>query len=153
MYRLGVPHRRRLVCRTLTTAFERNTVQGTTTGWNIAVPFKLYEVAQNITFTTLNEGYAALLMNGDTWDSLNADEQAIITQAGKVFEQKSVEIALDLREGYKQTITDAGINTYELSAEEQQAFVDKSAPVFEEVKGELSGPGLELMDILDQLAS
>ena len=71
----------------LTTAFERNTVQGTTTGWNIAVPFKLYEVAQNITFTTLNEGYAALLMNGDTWDSLNADEQAIITQAGKVFEQ------------------------------------------------------------------
>lgn len=135
----------------LTTAFERNTVQGTTTGWNIAVPFKLYEVAKNITFTTFNEGYAALLMNGDTWDGLNADEQAVITAAGKVFEQKSVEIALELREGYKKTIEDAGVNTYELSDAEQQKFFEKSMTVFDEVKNEVTGPGLELLDVLESL--
>ena len=135
----------------LTTAFERNTVQGTTTGWNIAVPFKLYEVAKNITFTTYNEGYAALLMNGETWNSLNDDEKAIINEAGKVFEQKSVEIALALREDYKKTITDAGINTYTLTADEQQQFFDKSLPVFDEVKNEVKGPGLELISILESL--
>ena len=135
----------------LTTAFERNTVQGTSTGWNIAVPFKLYEVAQNFTFTDINEGYAALLMNDDTWESLNADEQAIITAAGLVFEERSVEIALGLRDEYKQTVEDAGINVYTVTAEEQQQFVDAALPVFEEVKSEVNGPGLELIEILEGL--
>lgn len=135
----------------LTTAFERNTVQGTTTGWNIAVPFKLYEVAKNITYTSFNEGYAALLMNGKTWDSLNADEQAVINAASKVFEQKSVEIALALRADYKKTVEDAGTNVYELTDAEQQAFLDKTMPVVDEVKTQVTGPGLELLDILAQI--
>lgn len=135
----------------LTTAFERNTVQGTATGWNIAVPFKLYEVAKNFTFCDINEGYAALLMNGATWDSLNADEQAIITEAGKVFEQKSVEIALTLKDEYKKTVEDAGINTYTLTPEEEKAFTDLSVALFDEVKTQVTGPGLELIDVLNGL--
>ena len=90
-------------------------------------------------------------MNGDTWDSLNADEQAIITAAGKVFEERSVDIALGLRDEYKQTVEDAGISVYTVTAEEQQLFVDGAMPVFEEVKTEVSGPGLELLEILESL--
>jgi TRAP-type C4-dicarboxylate transport system substrate-binding protein len=135
----------------LTTAFERKTVQGTATGFNIIVPFKLFEVAKNITLTSINEGYAALLMNGKTWDSLNADEQAVITAAGKVFEQKSVEIGSTNVATYQQTVKDAGCNVYTLTPDEQKAFVDLSLAVEDEVKAEVKGPGLELIDILDQL--
>lgn len=135
----------------LTTAFERKTVQGTATGYNIIVPFKLYEVAKNITMTTINEGYAALLMNGKTWDSLNDDEKAVINEAGKIFEQKSVEIGSDNVAKYQQAIKDAGCNVYALSADEQKAFVDKSLAVMDEVKTQVKGPGLELIDILDSI--
>jgi TRAP-type C4-dicarboxylate transport system substrate-binding protein len=135
----------------LTTAFERNTVQGTATGWNIVVPFKLYEVAKNITSTSINEGYAALLMNGATWDGLNADEQAIITAAGKVFEQKSAEIGDASVESYQQAAKDAGVNMYALTPDEQKAFTDLSVALFDEVKNEVKGPGLELIDILNGL--
>ncbi len=135
----------------LTTAFERKTVQGTATGFNIIVPFKLFEVAKNITITTINEGYGALLMNDKTWDSLNADEQAVITAAGKVFEQKSVEIGTASVAQYQQAVKDAGCNVYTLTAEEQKAFTDLTIPLFEEVKAEVKGPGLELIDILAEL--
>ncbi len=137
----------------LTTAFERNTVQGTATGWNIAVPFKLYEVAKNFTFTDIGEGYAALLMNGDTWNSLNDDEKAVITEAGKIFEKKSVEIALGLREEYAKTVEEAGINTYTLTEAEQKAFTDLSTALFDEVKNEVTGPGLKLIEILKQYSA
>jgi TRAP-type C4-dicarboxylate transport system substrate-binding protein len=135
----------------LTTAFERNTVQGTTTGWNIAVPFALYEVAEYITFTDVCEGFAALLMNGDRWDSLNDDEKAIINEAGKMFEKSSVDIALELREGYRQTVEDYGTNTYQLTPEEQKQFTDIAAGVYDEIAKECTQPGLDLIEILKEL--
>jgi TRAP-type C4-dicarboxylate transport system substrate-binding protein len=135
----------------LTTSFERKTVQGTATGFNIIVPFKLYEVAKNITVTSINEGYAALLMNGETWSKLNADEQAVITAAGRVFEQKSVEIGNTNVAQYQQAIKDAGCNVYTLTADEQKAFTDLSLKVMDEVKAEVKGPGLKLIEILDGL--
>ncbi len=137
----------------LTTAFERNTVQGTSTGWNIAVPFALYEVAPYMTFTDIQEGFAALLMNGEKWDSLNDDEKAIITQAGKMFEQSSVDIALELREGYRQTVEDFGNNTYQLTPEEQKQFTDLSAGVFDEAAQECTQLGLDLIQILKDLSA
>jgi TRAP-type C4-dicarboxylate transport system substrate-binding protein len=137
----------------LTTALERKTVQGTATGFNIIVPFKLFEVAKNITITSINEGYAACLMNAKTWDSLNTDEQAVITAAGKVFEQKSVEIGNASVAQYQQAVKDAGCNVYELTADEQKAFVDLSLKVMDEVKTQVTEPGLELISILDSLRS
>lgn len=135
----------------LTTALERKTVQGTATGFNIIVPFKLFEVAKNITVTTINEGYGALLMNGAAWDSLNDDEKAVITAAGLVFEQKSVDIGIENVTKYHQTLKDAGCNIYTLTDTEQKAFTDLSLGVMEEVKTTVKGPGLELIEILDSL--
>jgi TRAP-type C4-dicarboxylate transport system substrate-binding protein len=135
----------------LTTAFERKTVQGTATGWNIIVPFKLFEVAKNLTITTVNEGYAALLMNGGTWDSLNDDEKAVITAAGKMFEEKSVEIGSTNVATYQQTVKDTDCEVYTLTEAEQKVFTDLSLGVMEEVKTTVKGPGLELIEILDSL--
>lgn len=143
-----MPHQQPYHLADLTTAFERKTVQGTATGWNIAVPFKLYEVAEYFTFTDIQEGYAALLMNDDKWDSLNDDEKAVINEAAKVFEQNSYDLALDLRDDYRTTVVDAGTNIYTLTAEEQKAFTDLSTALYTECAETVSGTGLDLIDIL-----
>jgi TRAP-type C4-dicarboxylate transport system substrate-binding protein len=104
-------------------------------------------------FTDIQEGFAALLMNGEKWDSLNDDEKAIITQAGKMFEQSSVDIALELREGYRQTVEDFGNNTYQLTPEEQKQFTDLSAGVFDEAAQECTQLGLDLIQILKVLSA
>ncbi|MDR3209750.1 MAG: TRAP transporter substrate-binding protein DctP [Oscillospiraceae bacterium] len=136
----------------LSDAFSKKTVQGTATGLNIIVPFKIYEVAKYITFTSITEGFAALIMNGDTWAGLNADEQALIEEAGKVFEQKAYDIAVELAVTYVDAINAAGLNeVYTLTAAEQQEFIKLAYSLFPQMEPELGTKGIELITLLKQI--
>jgi|GEM_PF-2439463 len=136
----------------LADSFSKNAVQGVATGMNIIVPFKIYEVAKYITFTSISEGFAALLMSGDTWARLNADEQAVIMEAGKIFQRKAYDIAIENIGVYEDTITSEGKNeVYTLSAGEQKQFIERAYSVYNEMEGELGPKGLELIGILKRI--
>ena len=136
----------------LADAFSKKTVSGTATGWNIIVPFKIYEVAKYVTSTSILEGFAALLMNGDRWNSLNADEQAILEQAAKIFEQKSQEIGDKCMADYRKQVEESGLNEiYELTPEEQAEFIKLAHGLFDEMAPTLGEKGKKLIDVLKEV--
>ncbi len=136
----------------LADAFSKNTVEGTATGWNIIVPFSIYEVTDYITVTTISEGFAALLMNGDTWASLNEDEQALIMEAGNVFVQKAYDMAIELTADYTNTVETAGHNEiYNLTPEEQQEFINLAYSLFPQMEPEVGEKGMQLINLLKEI--
>ncbi|MGN1001138.1 MAG: TRAP transporter substrate-binding protein DctP [Oscillospiraceae bacterium] len=133
----------------LADAFSKKTVSGVATGYNIIVPFKIYEVAKYVTHTTMSEGFAALLMNGDRWAELNADEQALLEEAAEIFETRSQEIGNQFMDEYVATIENSGVNeTYTLSADEQQQFIELAMGLYDEMAPSLGEKGLQLIDVL-----
>ncbi|MDR0468922.1 MAG: TRAP transporter substrate-binding protein DctP [Peptococcaceae bacterium] len=136
----------------LAAAFRDNAVQGTATGMNIIVPFKIYEEAKYITVTTITEGFAALLMNGDTWGSLNADEQALIAEAGSEFVKKAYDIAVRLVDEYIRTVKSQGLNeVYNLTPEEQQLFIERAYSLYPQMEPALGEKGEALIILLKQI--
>lgn len=136
----------------LADAFSKKTVQGVATGMNIIVPFKIYEVAKYITFTTISEGFAALLMNGETWESLNADEQALIMEAAGVFRQRAYDIAIENIGIYEKTVTESGLNeVYTLTEDEQKQFVELAYSLYNEMEPLVGEKGKQLISLLKEI--
>ena len=132
-------------------ALQRGIVQGTCSGMAIIVPFQLYEIAEYVTFTTMCETFGALLMIGERWAELNADEQALIVEATKIFEQKSYDIAQEFMNSYREDIENSGLNqTHSLTQEEQKLFTDIVKDMFDEMAPELSPSGLKLIELLKE---
>lgn len=136
----------------LADGLSKGTVSGTITAMSVIIPFKLYEVAPYVTYTSLSESFAGLAMCGDTWDSLNADEQALIEAAGVIFMEKSYELAEAALDGFIATIEDSGLcTTYTLSAEEQAQFVDIAQNLYVEMEASMGEKGAQLVDVLAEL--
>jgi len=136
----------------LADAFSKKTVQGVATGMNIIVPFKIYEVAKYLSLTSISEGFAALIMNNDTWKKLNADEQALIMEAGKVFVQKAYDIAIANNKIYEDTVNKAGVNeVYKLTDAEQQEFIDRAYSLFDQMASEVGDKGMQLINLLKKI--
>ncbi len=136
----------------LADGLSKGTVSGTITAMSVIIPFKLYEVAPYVTYTTLSESFAALLMNADTWEGLNADEQAIIEAAGVIFMEKSYELASGAQEGFVKTIEDSGLcTTHTLTDEEQAQFIEITHGLYDEMKTTMGEKGAKLVEILAEL--
>jgi TRAP-type C4-dicarboxylate transport system substrate-binding protein len=135
----------------LTTALERNTVQGSYNGWVITGPFALYEVAPYVTFTSIAESFAGLLMNMDTWEEMSDQQKAWVEEARDIYVQKSYDIGMGLFDQYYKTMEDAGTNLYTLTPEEEKAFTDMSTSLYDEIAGSCTSKGLALIDALNQM--
>lgn len=137
----------------LADSFNKGAIDGVMTGWNIIVPYKCYEVCKYVTTTTMAEGFAGLLMNMDSWNDLNADEQALIAEAGMVFQTKSYELATKFAADYLKTVTDSGRNEIiALSPEQEAEFIRIAYSLIPEVQNEekLSPKGEQLIKILKE---
>ena len=138
----------------LADSFNKGAIDGVMTGWNIIVPYKCYEVCRYVTTTTMSEGFAGLLMNMDVWNDLNADEQALIAEAGMIFQNRSFELANNFAAEYLKEVKDSGRNDIiALSPEEEAEFIRIAfslIPEVEEVEN-LSSKGVELIRILKEV--
>jgi len=136
----------------LADGLSKGTVSGTITAMSVIIPFKLYEVAPYVTYTSLSESFAGLLMNGDTWKGLNADEQAVIEAAGVVFMEKSYELASGAQEGFVKTVEDSGLcTTHTLTDEEQAQFIAVTHGLYDEMKTTMGEKGAKLVEVLAEL--
>lgn len=137
----------------LADAFSKKTVQGVPTGLNIIVPFKIYEVSEYYTMTDMCEGFAGLLMSQKSWNTLNDDEKALFTEAGKIFTETSYELANKFKDEYLKEIEDNGLSDiHYLTDEEQAEFTKISFDMFDEMSPSLGDKGNELIDILKGIA-
>ena len=85
------------------------------------------------------------------WNSLNADEQAIISAAARVFEEKSMEIGVQCMNDYRKQVEESGLNEiYDLTPEEQAEFVKLAMGLYDEMAPGLGEKGLKLIEILKQ---
>ena len=135
----------------LTTALERKTVNSAYTGISIVGGFKLYEMAPHVTFTTITESYAALIMNMDKWTSLSPSQQAAIERAAERWKSETFRVGMEFREQYAKEIRDAGVELVELDPAATKAFTDLTAPIFTEIEGSLGEKGAELLSTLRSL--
>ena len=137
----------------LADAFSKNTVEGVVTGWTIIGGWGIYEVAKYLTTTDITEGFAALLMNGDRWASLNADEQALLTYAGERFMDRNYEITIAACQEYLDRVVSEGLNEiFNLPSADNQVFVEIAYSLYPEMEAEgtLGPKGLQLIQMLKQ---
>jgi TRAP-type C4-dicarboxylate transport system substrate-binding protein len=107
-------------------------------------------VAKYLTTSNITEGFAALLMNGDSWNSLNADEQALVAYAGDFFVNNNFELTKVECQNYYDKIKSEGKNEiYELTAAENKAFLDIANSLYPEMAKSLGDKGKQLIDQLD----
>jgi len=136
----------------LTTALERNTIDGTYTGWVIAGPYALYEVADYVTYTSILESYAGLLMNLDTWNKLNDQQKAWVNEARDIFLKESYRLGQEAFDVYYNAMEDYGTNLYTLTAAEENAFTSLSRALYDEIAGNATDKGKALIAVLNGLS-
>ena len=135
----------------LADAFQKNTVEGVVTGWTIIGGWNIYEVAKYLTTTDITEGFAALLMNGDKWDGLNADEQALLNYAGEQFMNKNYALTIDACKDYLDKVVAEGLNEiYDMPSDMNQKMIEIAYSLYPDMvaEGSLGQKGLDLIDML-----
>jgi len=137
----------------LADAFQKGTVEGVVSGWTIIGGWGIYEVAKYLTTTDVTEGFAALLMNGDTWASLNADEQALIEKAGDMFVENNYTLTIaECQRYYDQVVAEGRNEIYEMPAADSQNLIRIANGLYTDMAagGTLGPKGLQLIDMLKQ---
>ncbi|MGI6732376.1 MAG: TRAP transporter substrate-binding protein [Anaerovoracaceae bacterium] len=133
----------------LTVALERGTVDGGYTGWGFYYTFRLHESAPSISYTEIGKSaMAPCTINLDKWNSMTAEQQAIVEEAMALATEYGNE---KLQENWESLVADveaAGGSIYYLTKEENQAFVDAAAPLIEEAREATDDLGRELIDAL-----
>lgn len=134
----------------LTSALERNMVQGTLTAYGVVGSFKLYEVAPNITFMNTTNSVASMIMSGDTWNSLTEEQQGWVEEASKTYLAEGQKIGQEYLEKYTQDFIDGGANIYYLTEEEEAEFLDDVDPIFDEIEAGCTEKGVELISMIKE---
>ncbi|MBQ9980380.1 MAG: TRAP transporter substrate-binding protein [Oscillospiraceae bacterium] len=134
------------------TALERKTVDAVYGGCNTVIfPFKLYELADYVSFTSLQENLGFIAMNLDTWNEMSANQQAAMNRAIAKWAVYTEQLQLDDVKAFEAALEANGNTVYYLTDEENQVLIDKSLellPQAIEVAGE---KGQQLADICAEI--
>lgn len=133
----------------ISTAMERKTVDAVYVGGvTVAGPFKLYELANYITYNSMQEIFGGMFMNQDSWDKLSEEQKEAFNRAIDKFAVYGEEQMTADNETYIQAYKDQGVNFYELTDEENKAFTDISMTLLDNTEMiELAGEkGQKLID-------
>lgn len=118
---------------------QRGTIDGTTRPLLTGIGRKLYEVLDHLTITNMAYFTTFLVINQDKWESLPADVRKVIQQAA---DERSAD-QLDRLQGFLDEAVaqfeDNGVQVYQASDRELQAFKDQMAPVYDWWTGEVDG--------------
>ncbi|MDR3294385.1 MAG: TRAP transporter substrate-binding protein [Clostridiales Family XIII bacterium] len=125
----------------LPTAVERNTVDAVYTGVTVYGPWKFYELTDYVTFTSLQENWAALIMNLDAWNKLSPNQQAAVEKAGEDYVAFMNEAIPKEKEELIKFVEDYGVHVTILTPEQTQAFRDAATSQLLEQVAETSGEG------------
>jgi TRAP-type C4-dicarboxylate transport system substrate-binding protein len=109
----------------LPNALQLGTVNASYVGWVITGPNKLYEIAPNITVTSLQENFGMLLMAEASWQKLNAEQQVAFNKAADRWMAFNHQLSQTMRKEFIDTVNGtAGCTLVILTDEQNKAFTN-----------------------------
>lgn len=138
------------------TALERGTVDGCTFPMEAVKGFKIYEVTKYHTTAAVACGFASIVMNLDTWNSLPPEIQKVIDDLSPMAQQIMTEAADAEDEAAIKTCLEVGNEIITLTPEERARWIEKIQPVNEKVISDWDAnglPGTALVEEAKRLAA
>ncbi|MDR1571711.1 MAG: TRAP transporter substrate-binding protein [Clostridiales Family XIII bacterium] len=134
------------------TALERKTVDAVYGGCNTVIaPFKLYEMADNISFTSMQENLGFISMNLDSWNALSENQQKAMKRAINSWAVFTEQLMLDDEKNFRKALADNGNAVYDLTDAENEALRERSLALLDEAIA-IAGPkGQELAEICESI--
>jgi len=112
-------------------ALKTGVVDGQENPYVNIVSEKFYEVQKYLTEVNYIYMPGPFCVGLDWWESLSAEHQEIIAEAAKVATMYTNYITEATEQEYKQECINQGMEIYEPTAEERQAFIDMAQPVYD----------------------
>ena len=116
------------------TALQRGTIDGQENPLSAMVTGKFEEVQKYVTMWNYSYDIFVLNASGKVWDSLSDEDKAIFDECGKEACAAEVVASREADDGFRKTVEDAGVQITNLTAEQQAAFKEACAPVYEKYK-------------------
>lgn len=107
-------------------ALELGVIDSCWVGWSTMVESRLTEVVKYFTPVNFLWDVGYIYFNAELWDSLSPDLQEAIMSAGDEAELRHNEAYRRSELVHRQKIVEAGIEIYDLSAQEREAFIRKA---------------------------
>ena len=108
-------------------------------------------MAPYVTITTITESYGCLIMNMDKYNSLSDNQKAAFERAAERWREETYNVGVGYRQQYVDEMKAAGVEVLELTAEQTKPFTDLTAPLFDEIEGQLGEKGTALLNTLKEL--
>lgn len=116
------------------TALQLGTIDGQENPLEVPVANKFFEVQDYLSLTGhISDGYV-LGFNKETWDALDEDAQAILTEAAAKTAKFKTQYDNDEAEKTLATLEEGGVAINELAPEGQEAFQEAAMKIYPEVE-------------------
>lgn len=127
-------------------ALQRGTAEGVLTSATSMVSRKFYEVQKYLTL--LNQSYASavLAMNAKLFDSLPADVQQVLLEAGREVRDSTRRLSTAAEAEAVQTMRDAGLEVHEVNAADLPQWQQALKPVWDAYVEQAGETGRQLLD-------
>lgn len=103
---------------------SKGVVDAATMAFNPTVAMRWYEVAKNYLMLDTYVAGNPFTLNQNTWNSLNADEQALFREAAEAATTYSLDLANDGYDANMKILTDAGVTVNTISEEEGRLWYE-----------------------------
>jgi len=132
----------------LYTSMQRGTVDSVATIMSLIVLFKVYEPGPYVTeYANQSVTINYLLMNMNSFNSLDKKSQDIILKAAKDAEAYSIDYGRKLEEEQR-NLMKSNTKYIMLQPAQIKPILDKNRPLFQKMRGHCGPLGNELMDVL-----
>lgn len=131
----------------LFTGLQQGTVEAQENPPSLIYSNRFYEVQEYLSLTEHVNNFLAFIMNQSTFDSLSAEQQAVVEKAAENYVKLQRQMELDDTERSVQDLADAGLTVNEVSEENKKAFKDALEPMYEKYSKEF---GQELFDLAEK---
>ena len=95
---------------------------------------KFEEVQKYVTMWNYSYDIFVINASGKVWDSLSDEDKAIFEECGKEACAAEIAASREADDGFRKIVEDAGVQITELTAEQQAAFADACASVYEKYR-------------------
>ncbi|GAB4369782.1 MAG: TRAP transporter substrate-binding protein [Spirochaetales bacterium] len=132
-------------------ALQRHTVDGVTTGMPAAVSRKLHEVLKYLTICNYATAQFFVQANLKWWNQLSPDKKEAVLKAGEETEEFIRKAIDDAESAALEKLKKAGLEVYEITAQDRQAFIKATEPVRASFASNTGTLGKQLVELIGKI--
>ena len=115
------------------TSLQNGTLDACEGIYDTYISGSLSEVQEYYTESNYNPDVALVSFSDKVWNTLSPEDQALVTQLGKDFQEYFFQLAQSEEDIRREEVSDA-MQLYKLTDEEKQVFIDASKDIYIEYK-------------------